>query len=338
MATITRIRRRSGFTLVELLVVIAIIGILVALLLPAIQAAREAARRSICLNNIRQVGVACLNFESAKRHFPPATDRLNPNADPPTRRDYSWIAFILPYMEQQAIFDSLDDTAVWFVDVNEIPATTPLYTFRCPSRTNLEPVNLMGPGNDPNVGFDDRPDSDLRTHFLAVMGANTELDRDLPYFCDDPSSQYSMETEVTGSSRRTEEKCVTGNHGPISNNGIIYRFSKTKMGEVEDGNSNTFLVGESAFGIVEEQGTRAWIVGGNGPWMYNAKNLAYAINSGDRPGPTRNNMGFGSQHPGGCHFALTDGSANFFSENIELKMLFRLAARNDGNIIDYSQF
>jgi prepilin-type N-terminal cleavage/methylation domain-containing protein len=325
-----------GFTLVELLVVITIIGVLVSLLLPAIQASREAARRTTCLNRIRQVGVACLNYESATGHFPPANDALHPNSTPPTRPDYCWIAFILPYLEQQALYDSINADVDWFHASNEVPATTPLTSFRCPSRPDLEPVNLSGPGGVSD-GFGNRAESDLRTHFLAVLGANTELYRDLPNFCSDPSSPYSMEVQSSGSSRRTVPTCVSGDHGPISNNGILYRYSKTRMGEVEDGTTNTFLVGESAFGDVESQGTRPWIAGAVGSWMYGAKNLAYSINSGARPGPVRNNMGFGSQHPGGCHFAMSDASADFISENVDLKVLFDMAARNDGYVIDASQ-
>ncbi len=127
------------------------------------------------------------------------------------------------------------------------------------------------------------------------------------------SSPYTMETVLT-SSRRSVPQCVTGDHGPIANSGVMYRYSTTTLSQVEDGTSHTFLVGESAFGIVEAQRTRPWIAGAVNRWMYGAKNLAYAINSGARPGPVRNNMGFGSEHPGGCHFVLTDGSASFFSE------------------------
>lgn len=328
----------GGFTLVELLVVIAIIGILVSLLLPAVQSAREAARRSTCLNNMRQIGLACLNYESLHGNFPPATDRLNPNSDPPTRRDYSWVAFILSQMERQPLRDSIDDTVDWYHPNNEIPATTPLPEFRCASRSELEPVSLLGPGNTAGEGFGDFDQSDLNNHYLAVLGANTELESSIPHYCSDQTSPYSLETESTGSSRRQSVSCVDGGQGPIANSGVIYRYSDTKMSEVLDGSSNTFLFGEAAFGIASEQHTRPWIVGATNVWMYGSKNLAYAINSGSRPGPVRNNMGYGSEHPGGCHFAMTDGSVSFFSENIELFTLFNLATRNDGLVINDTQF
>lgn len=329
-----RSARFDGFTLVELLVVIAIIGILVSLLLPAVNAAREAARKTQCVNRIRQVALACLNFESATRKFPPATNALK--ADAGTRRDYNYLVFILPYIERQNLYDQIDPNIDWFDANNELAATTSIYEFRCPTRTVSEYVNLTGPGNDPNSGFGDRTDSDLRAHFWAVLGANTELDPELPFYCDDPegsTSPYTMETELIGSARRTVKVCVTGDHGPIGASGIMFRYSETKMGKVSDGTSHTFLVGEAAFGIPEFQRTRPWIAGSVNKWMYGGKNVAYSINSGARPGPARNNMGFGSEHPGGCHFANTDGSAGFYSENLELRVLYNLAARNDGQVI-----
>src|SRR6185436_3076641 len=111
---------RDGFTLVELLVVIAIIGILVALLLPAVQAAREAARRSQCANNFKQVGLASLNYESTKKIFPmgiemwrtihPCAWISDPRNDSGTYYGFGWGTFILPYIEQTALYDSFDFT------------------------------------------------------------------------------------------------------------------------------------------------------------------------------------------------------------------------------------
>ena len=321
--------RRSGFTLVELLVVIAIIGLLVALLLPAVQKARESARRLQCLNNLRQASLACLNYESANRHFPPANDALSASSTSQHRLDYSWIAHILSYMEEQAISDALDRDVDWYDVANEIPSTTPLHSLRCPTRSNAEPVTLTAPGGNAG-GFGDRAESDMRTHFLAVMGANPELSA-LPSFCNDPDSPYTMETEDDGS-------CVSGNHGLLANNGVMFRYSSTRTSKIKDGSSKTFLIGESSFGEIAEQRTRPWIAGAVNKWMYGAKNLTYAINSGARPGPARNDMGFGSEHPGGCHFANSDGSATFYSENIDLLTLYNLAARDDGQVIDTSEF
>lgn len=328
--------RQRGFTLVELLVVIAIIGVLVSLLLPAVQAAREAARRNTCLSKIRQLSLACLNYESSRSQFPPMTGALNASEDP-DQEEYGWLAFILPYIEQQSLRDNIDDAKEWYEPENEIPTLTPLQPARCPSRIPLEPVNLGGGNKGP--GFPDQPESELRSHYFAVMGANTSDDTNIPFFCDDRGSLYSLEIQQASSSSRRDPGCEDGNHGVIADSGIMYRYSETEMGHITDGTSNTFLIGESAFGDSEDT-TRPWIVGSRGLWLYTGKNLRYTINSGSRIGgggpPARNDIGFGSDHPGGCHFAMADGSATYFSENIELLVLFNLATRNDGNVTNSS--
>jgi prepilin-type N-terminal cleavage/methylation domain-containing protein len=136
-------RRRSAFTLVELLVVIAIIGILVALLLPAIQAAREAARRNQCLNNIRQIGISMMNFESAKKRFPNgATQRYgnDPKTGAPYTGDptmFSWVSLLMPYLEEASLHDQVDWTIPLGVRNAQTPADTghhiPFETYLCPS-------------------------------------------------------------------------------------------------------------------------------------------------------------------------------------------------------------
>ena len=141
-----------GFTLVEFLVVIAIIGILVALLLPAVQAAREAARRTQCLNNLRQMGLAILNYESAKKSFPRGRWNLNPVdtgkhsvPDRPAAKsnDASWTVVALPYAEEQNIAAQYDLTKEWFNTANRPPITIPLTVFVCPSVPQLTRFDTM---------------------------------------------------------------------------------------------------------------------------------------------------------------------------------------------------
>ena len=320
--------------------VIAIIGILVALLLPAVQASREAARRAQCQNRLRQIAVACLNYESAHKRLPPATARMN-EKDVQLRPDWGYLAFILPHLEQQSLFDEIDPNVQWFAEPNRIPVMVPVAEFKCPTRTPLEYIIATDPGGT-SGGFGNHRDSPLRTHYYGVLGGNPQLVHpNPPDFCLDRNSPYTMELQQSGASR-ANPPCYAAVNGRIGTNGLITR--RHIMGSTElqpivrlatctDGLSKTFMIGESAFGDPED-GTRPWIIGVVGEYMYSSKNVAYAINSGGRgPGlanPPRNNIGFGSEHPGGCHVAMGDGSVQFLSENIDLVVLFGLASRQAG--------
>ena len=140
-------RKKNAFTLVELLVVIAIIGVLVALLLPAVQAAREAARRTQCLNNLKQMGLALLNHESAKGHFPRGrwnivpgdTSKHNvPDRPADKSNDHSWQVLALSYAEETNIAQQYDLKKAWFGADNRTPVSYPIEVFRCPSVPELE--------------------------------------------------------------------------------------------------------------------------------------------------------------------------------------------------------
>jgi prepilin-type N-terminal cleavage/methylation domain-containing protein/prepilin-type processing-associated H-X9-DG protein len=332
-----------GFTLVELLVVIAIIGVLVALLLPAVQAAREAARRTQCKNNLKQLSLACLNYEGAQRKFPPASSRLG--SHPSLRPDWGWLAVTLPYYEQGAIFNLINKEADWFSTnpSNEAATKTPLPVSRCPSRAGeLEPVNLLGPGNNPNQGFGKIADSDLRAHYVGIFGANVEGDTEtpkLPFYCDANKKQgpYTMELR-DADEFTTNPGCILGGTeapcGPLANNGIIIRKQKVAMKDVTDGTSNTMMLAESAFGpLDEDDSVRPWIVGSTGNCLYTVRNVYYQINQGAKPGPSRNNVGLGSEHSGGAQFAFADGSVRFLNESIPLRILYYMASRAADDLV-----
>ena len=334
---------RAGFTLVELLVVIAIIGVLVALLLPAVQAAREAARRTQCKSNLRQLSLACLNFESANRKFPKAAQRLGTHLS--LRADWGWLAVTLPYFEQGALFARIDKSKNWFADENEEPVTTPLDIVRCPTRAgDLEPINMMGPGNNSTVGFGKIEDSNLRSHYVAIFGANVKDDPvtpKLPYYCDSAAgraSPYTMEVdEDTGGF----PPCTSLNCGHVANNGIIVRKPDVSMKSVTDGTSNTMLLAESAFGprdesVNGEDAVRPWIVGSTGHCLYTVRNVRFAINKGSKgsnPVPSRNDVGIGSEHGNGTHVAFADGSIRFVGDSAELRTLYALASRAGDEVI-----
>src|SRR4051812_27958015 len=154
-------RRMGGFTLVELLVVIAIIGILVALLLPAIQAARESARRTQCKNQIRQVGLAIINYEVAKRQFPSS---IGPGP-------YGYIAAVLGYFEEQNLHDLIDFTVRWSDPKNDKVREKALPFLRCPSQAAIEPTQIYDVGLGNTFQTLDTP---LRAHYYAVNGAKLD--------------------------------------------------------------------------------------------------------------------------------------------------------------------
>jgi len=332
-------KTRSGFTLVELLVVIAIIGVLVALLLPAVQAAREAARRTQCLNQIRQVALACHNFESSSKVFPQVTDETT----------FSYIVKIASFLEQATVESQIDFNQPWDNANNQaLLANIAIGTLKCPSAPSLE---LM---RDP-ANTSEEVESDQRNHYLAVMGAKGPApnsgadlnDFDPDSFCtsDDPFT-------VIGS-------CATGG---LAVNGIINARDEVGFRRIADGASNTLLIGEASWSLGS---LLPWYVGvretfslegsdsrggaGIDPFslprsIQSGLNLTRPLNqnviegtmAADEVDEARrgkaNDASFGSFHPGGAHFALADASARNVSEDIELRVLLLLASRDDGQI------
>jgi prepilin-type N-terminal cleavage/methylation domain-containing protein/prepilin-type processing-associated H-X9-DG protein len=317
----------AAFTLVELLVVIAIIGVLVALLLPAVQAAREAARRTQCKSNMKQLSLACLNYESAKSSYPPASSRLGANTA--LRPDWSWLAVTMPFYEQGNLFNRINKDINWYTRSatpnNESVVRTPLQIVRCPSRGELEPVNMLAPGNNTNDGFGREPDSDLRSHYVGIFGANTENEPGYTKWCTTKSGVYSVELDT---SNPVSQPCITNPCGVLANNGIIIRKSTVKVKDVTDGTSNTMIIGESAFGPRDDdEEVRPWVVGSTGDCLYTVRNVRYQINQGAKPGPPRNDVGLGSEHANGAQIGFADGSVRFLSSDTETTVLFSMASR-----------
>jgi prepilin-type N-terminal cleavage/methylation domain-containing protein len=313
--------RRSprGFTIVELLVVIAIIGTLVALLLPAVQAARESARRTSCSNNLKQLALALLNHCDSKRKFPAGTSSTNvltsfpsnwcsSGTDQTNAARAPWSVMILPFLEQESLFATaeLDKKFAAVNDVSVLETTSTKNTaifktlnpsFRCPS-------NPAGAGDSPF------------TSYLSVQGGG-------------PTASCSTET-----ARRV-----------FYRNGILFHNSSIGLHEITDGTSKTFLIGETKYCMTKGANAAnpnrfmSWASSGYAPrsnaapWASAAARLQ--INSVPGSGNDFDTMDtttrlFGSFHPAGCHFAYADGAVAFANEGMDLSVYQNLAIRNDG--------
>jgi len=335
---------RRGFTLVELLVVIAIIGILVALLLPAIQAAREAARRAECMNRLRQIAVACLNFHDTQKHFPSAALDEN-NTDPKTGKAYQgeysmfgYIPQIMPYMEEQNLVSQINLKLHWQLEPNKtIIYANPPRQFRCPTRDFVEVTYTDVTGS----AAVEELMTNTRAHYHAVMGA--KIDCPVPVGAPWPQSTYTMASTPQPPPLPPKPPQCDG-HGGSASNGVIYPGGKVKLKSVTDGTTHTFLVGEISWDVGPQ---RIWAVGTSSyTWLesynYTAKNVLWPLNTAwraekDKPksGYSNNDLSFGSDHPGGTHFAMCDGSVQFVQEEVSLDGVLRpLASRKSGESIE----
>lgn len=329
-------RRHAGFTLVELLVVIAIIGILVALLLPAIQSAREAARRSQCQSNLKNVALALINYEQTAKAFPIGmlnSRASNPSIHQPTRFDANWMIATLPYIEEQSTYDAFDftrpinDTSTGTTNRNRIARGAILNVLLCPSdEFNRVLYQGFNAPNDTTHG-----DNWGRTNYAANLGRGDIYG----------TSDVSSDRYVTGAkSAAWLDNCKRGIMGV--NTSVSYR-------RITDGTTKTILVGEIRAGVHERDARGVWAMGHAG-----ASLLAGYGGGGDDNGPNACNLraddvyiGGGcetpemkdyllsicmtcdvngnyfaqqttrSAHVGGVFVAMCDGSVQFVDENIE---------------------
>jgi prepilin-type N-terminal cleavage/methylation domain-containing protein/prepilin-type processing-associated H-X9-DG protein len=294
------VARLRSFTLVELLVVIAIIGILVSLLLPAIQAARESARRTQCQNKFKQVGLAFQNYHSSQKTFPHGCKLRGPDCTyGDNYQGFSWGALILPYLEEGSMNDLIDYSRQWY----ELPNSSlevggaVINVYLCPSAQNSDlrgtaASSINRPGHDPR--------DDLGKTNMAGVHDSVE------YLC--------------------EPGCLSSCTPTSDGDGVLMNHVPIAMRRIVDGTSHTLLVGEITNGFSGDYNTAHWMT-------HDTLDTADGINGiFTIPGGARlwnyYRNGFSSYHPGGCHFSMCDGSVQFLSENTDATLLADLTTRD----------
>ncbi len=364
-----RQRARRGFTLIELLVVITIIGILTALLLPAVQAAREAARRAQCRNNLKQLALGCLQHEQATGRFPTGGWGWcwTGDADLGTGQQQpgGWLYNILPYIEQQALHDLGGGLPTAAKNArNQERVCTPLSLFYCPTRRKpvvypwcpgwsaLPTVNFPAPTVAPHSDYAaNSGDFCVGEWCAGVYSAAPLWVAAWPGASDSgPASLADGGVGAATAAQRANAKANFDQSAKLMS-GVVYLGSLTKMSDITDGTSNTYLAGEKSVGsdwytTSQEDGDNLAAFLGDDEEIarYSADRssptspqIVYLPPQPDTPGISFQDT-FGSAHGNGLHMALCDGSVQMISFNIDPEAHRRLSNRKDGLTVDAKQW
>ena len=300
--------RRAGFTLIELLVVIAIIAILIGLLLPAVQKVREAAARTQCINNMKQVGLALHNYHDANQKFPPGYVSAYDSAGNDTGPGWGWAAHILPQMEQDNVFRQIDLKQPIEAAANASPRTVIVKSFLCPSDSPPQQAFPVGP--------------------------------------------RSASGQLTSTTCTVAPSNYVGNYGVgepgVDGDGIFYRNSTVRIGDITDGTSSTLMVGERSFYHAESTWVGAVTGSGFAPTpgsplpmqVENASNfvLAHTGETFDGPANPKEINHYTARHTGGGNFVFADGHVAYLRGSTGYATYKALSTRSKGEVINTGDY
>ena len=291
---------KHGFTLIELLVVIAIIAVLIALLLPAVQQAREAARRSQCKNNVKQLGLALHNYHDTSNIFP-----LNNSQNAPAITNRSGFVGMLPVLDQSPMYNQMNMQASGLVAPNLAFTQTPLNLLLCPSDPDSQRI-LNGQDAGSSIA-------------MAVADYAFNV------------GDYSNGSTNTGANGGGNNASY-GNGVTTAGRGVFSRCAwSARIADITDGTSNTIALGECIGAWCGWQ--TGWGFQSFATTAYNINYSNAALRNVANPGNADACIGFRSQHVGGAHFLLTDGSVRFVSENISGTIYCALASRAGNEVV-----
>ncbi len=316
--------RPRAFTLIELLVVIAIIAVLIALLLPAVQAARESARRAQCANNLKQVGLALHNYHGAIGSFPPGLiSRPDPATGDNAGTGWAWASMILPEIEQGPTYDAINFSLPVEATANSTARLARIGSFVCPSDASFVPQFTIVDDSTTSATLGTPICDVASSNYLGCVGKG------------DPSSLYPYSPTDKPPGRDNAD-------------GLFFRNRSIAIAEITDGTSLTIAVGEKSQNLARATWTGAvahaavpitdlQAEDGLSPEGGDALVIAH---TGELDGPNSRPAHadqFWSRHPGGAQFAFADGSVRFLKEKRPLPLFQALATRAGGEVLSADQ-
>ncbi len=296
---------RRGYSLIEFLVVLAVISMLLSLLLPAMNGAREAARRSQCANNLKQIGLALNNYHEAANAFPPGWVSLrSPGTGADAGPGWGWLPMMFPMVEQRGVYDTINFSLPIEVPANAKPRVTPINSLTCPSDRRRQRTFFAVGARGVGVEAGEPIAEVAASSYVGCFGSG------------DPSSLYPFDPSAPPPGRDAGD-------------GMFFRDRSVRIIDVEDGTSQTIAVGERDDSISPVTWTGAITGSAGGPALVVGR-------AGDREGPNavpRRPDDFGSGHPGGALFLYVDGSVHFLPSRLPAPIYRALATRAGGETL-----